>query len=330
MTKQFMKGIKRTINPEDGVALLIVLWVITLLMALVMSFSLLTRTEANSTVFFRDGVQKKFFAEAAQERAVMEINHRQTYKNQTVVLAGNEVVRIDGRPYDGVIGTGRYVFRLFNESGKINLNTMSTRSGLTLNNLLVNLGIAKETADTIVDSILDWIDTDDLRRLNGAENDYYQSLPNPYKAKNARLDTLEELLLIKGMSPDILFGTKERKGLINFVTVYSSNLRVNINVAPKEVLMALPGITEDVVNAIIGQRETVEFKSYQDIRAILGTSYSAIARLLDMGEANIYTIESVGFQREEKKGYGIRAIVSVESGGAPRFVYYKSPAEIRE
>ena len=330
MIMRLMNGIKRTINTKDGVALLIVLWVITLLMVLVMSFSLLTRTEANSTVFFRDGVQKKFFAEAALERATMEIYHRQTYKNQTVVLEGNEVVRIDGRAYNGSIGTGRYVFRLFNESGKINLNTMNTNSGVILNNLLVNLGIAKETADTIVDSILDWIDTDDLRRLNGAEDDYYQSLPNPYKAKNARLDTLEELLLIKGMSPDILFGTKEQKGLIHFVTIYSTSTKVNINAAPKEVLMALPGITEDAVNRIIEQRESVEFKSTQEIQAIAGDNYPAMARFIDMGESNVYTIESVGFQREEKKGYGLRAIVSIDGGGTSRFVYYKSPAEIRE
>jgi general secretion pathway protein K len=342
MIGKSVKEIRKKLNTEDGVALLIVLWVITLLMVLVMSFSMLSRTEANSTVFFRDGVQKKFFAEAALERATMEIFHRQTHKNQTVVLEGNEVLRIDGRAYDGSIGTGRYVFRLFNESGKINLNTMGgrsgvgnrsgvdTSSGIILNNLLVNLGIAKETADIIVDSILDWIDDDDLHRLNGAESDYYQSLPNPYKAKNARLDTLEELLLIKGMSPDILFGTKERQGLIHFVTIYSTGRRIDINAAPKEVLMSLPGMTEDVVNRIIEQRESVEFKSAQDIQAISGVNYPAIARLVDMNESNIYTIESVGFQREEKKGYGIRAIVSIESGGTPRFVNYKSPAEIRE
>ena len=325
-----MEGIKRTINTEDGVALLIVLWVITLLMVLVMSFSFLTRTEANSTVFFRDGVQKKFFAEAALERAIMEIYHRQTYKNQTVVLEGNEVVRIDGKAYNGSIGTGRYIFRLFNESGKINLNRMGASSRVILNNLLVNLGITKETADIIVDSILDWIDTDDLKRLNGVESEYYQSLPNPYKAKNARLDTVEELLLIKGMSPDIFFGTKEKKGLIHFITIYSDNVRVNINAAPKEVLMSLPEMTEDVVNRIIELRESAEFKTIQDIQAISGINYPAIQRYIDIGETNIYTIESVGFQREEKKGYGIRAVVSIESGGTPRFVYYKSPAEIRE
>jgi len=330
MKKRHINEIKNRINAESGVALLMVLWVITLLMVMATSFSLLTRTEANSTVFFRDGVQKKFFAEAAMERAAMEIYHRQIYKNQTVILEGNEVVSIDGKAYNGGIGTGRYVFRLFNESGKINLNMMSTRSGTILNNLLVNLGIAKETADIIVDSILDWIDTDDLHRLNGVESDYYQSLPNPYKAKNGRLDALEELLLIKGISPDILFGTKERKGLIQFVTIYSSTRSVNINAAPREVLMAMPGMTEDVVNRIIEQRESVEYKSVQEIQAIPGINYPPIRWSLAMSESNIYTIESVGFQREEKKGYGIRAIVSFESSGVPRFLYYKSPAEIRE
>jgi general secretion pathway protein K len=207
---------------------------------------------------------------------------------------------------------------------------LGTRSASTLNNLLVNLGNSKETADIIVDSILDWIDTDDLHRLNGVESEYYQSLPNPYKAKNGRLDTLEELLLIKGMSPDILFGTKEKIGLIRFVTIYSSTRSLNINAAPREVLMALSGLTEDVINRIIDQRESVEFKSAQDIQAISGVNYPAIRWSLDTNESNIYTIESIGFQREEKKGYGIRAIVSVESGGTPRFIYYKSPAEIRE
>ncbi len=329
MIRQSVKR-KGIINKENGVALLIVLWVITLLMVFVVSFSILTRTEANSTFFFRDRVQKKFFAEAALERAIMELYHRQTYKNQTAVFEGSEVLGIDGRNYDGAIGTGRYTFRLFNESGKININRMGTRSGVILNNLLVNLGVAKEKADIIVDSILDWIDADDLRRLNGAESEYYQSLPNPYNAKNGRLNTLEELLLIKEMSPDILFGTKEQKGLIHFLTIYSSAIRVNVNAAPKEVLMAIPGMTEDIVNKIIDLRDTVEFKTIQDLRSIVGINYASLIRFVDVMESNVYTIETVGFQREEKKGYGIRAVAFTESGGTPRYLYYKSPAEIRE
>jgi type II secretory pathway component PulK len=82
MVKDTLNIVKRTINTRSGVALLIVLWVITILVVLVMSFTLLTRTEANSTVFFRDNVQKKLFAEASLERAIMELHFRQVYKDQ--------------------------------------------------------------------------------------------------------------------------------------------------------------------------------------------------------------------------------------------------------
>ena len=132
------------------------------------------------------------------------------------------------------------------------------------------------------------------------------------------------------MSPDILFGTKERKGLINFVTIYGTTVRININAASKEVLMTLPAMTEEVADRIIEMRESAEFKSSQDIAAIPGINYTAILRFVDTNESTVYTVESVGFQGEEKKGYGIRAVVVIEGEGIPRSVYYKSPAEIRE
>ncbi len=321
---------RKTARSQEGVALLMVLWVITLLMLLVSSFTILTRTEANSTVFFRNDIQKKFYAEGALERAIMEISYRQVYKNRTTVLEGQETIRIDGRNNTGSLGAGKYVFRLYDESGKININRMRNRTAVILNNLIVNLGTPKEQADIIVDSIGDWTDSDNLARLNGAENEYYGSLPNPYDAKNGRLDTLEELMMVKGMTADILFGTKEHKGLIQFLTLYSTTGRININAAPKEVLMALPEITEEIANRIIEHRESFEFKSLQDIQVIEGINYRALAPFVDIGESNVYTIESVGFQNEEKKGYGIRAVVSVSGSGAPSFKYYKSPAEIRE
>jgi general secretion pathway protein K len=70
--------------------------------------------------------------------------------------------------------------------------------------------------DIIVDSILDWRDNDDLRRLHGAEDEYYQSLPDPYRAKNDDFESVEELLLVKGITPEIFHG-----GLKNIVTVYT-------------------------------------------------------------------------------------------------------------
>ena len=318
------------IRSERGIALLMVLWIITILMVLVMSFSFLTKTEANSAFYFREGVQKKFYAEAGIEKALMEIAHRQQYRNQTVVLEGSEVVRADGRPYIAAIGTGRYIIRLLNESGKININTMTDASGVVLNNLLVNLGIQKEQADVIVDSMLDWTDEDNLHRLNGAEDEYYMSLPSPYRTKNGPFEVMEELLLVKGMTPDILFGNKTRKGLIHFVTVYGAHSKINLNAASQEILMAIPGLSAEAIVRIIEQREAMEFREIKDIQAITGINAEPIAPYVDTGESGTYTIESVGFQGDEKKGYGIRAIVSLLEGSLPLFVYYKSPSEMRE
>jgi general secretion pathway protein K len=112
---------------------------------------------------------------------------------------------------------GYYTIGITNEAGKVDINTTSE---LILRNLLLNLGLDLDKADIIVDSVMDWKDPDDLHRLHGAEDDYYISLPNPYKTKNANFETLEELLLVKGMTPEILLD-EGKKGIIDFLTVNS-------------------------------------------------------------------------------------------------------------
>src|SRR5262249_46209370 len=76
-------------------------------------------------------------------------------------------------------------------------------SGKIAHDVLIQL---PNMTEDIVNSILDWIDPDDEPRANGAEDDYYQSLTPPYHCKNAALDSLEELLLVKGVTAQLLFG----------------------------------------------------------------------------------------------------------------------------
>jgi general secretion pathway protein K len=315
-------------HKEGGFALIMVLWVIIILMVIAMSFSLLAKTETRAALFFRDSLAESLLAQAGLERALMEIHYRQANLNKTIVPDSGEVSRVDGTAIEGDIGDGRYVVRIFNEAGRINLNTLNDHNKIILENLLVNLGVPKETADTIVDSALDWMDKDPLHRLNGAEDDYYQSLPNPYKAKNGPFDTVEELLLVKGVTPDILFGTKDRKGLIQFVTVYGDGSNINVNVAPKEVIMALPGVSEDAACRVIDRRKDMELKSLDDARNAMGGQYSNASSYVDMAESIGYTIESTGFRKGAKDGHSIRATVFVKTDGVHEYVYYKTPAEI--
>jgi general secretion pathway protein K len=323
-----LKGGRRDLRvaSQEGIALIMILWVLTILMVIVISFSYMAKTETYSSLSFKEGMEKKFMAEAGIERGIMELFYRNMYKNQTVTIEGSEVWKIDGTPYSAQIGDGHYIARIVDESGKVDINTVPD---VVLKNLLINLGIQGEEVDTIVDSIMDWKDPDDLHRLYGAESDYYMSLPNPYKAKNANFDTLEELLLVKGVTPEILYGNGGKKGLVDFLTVNSKMNRISINAAPKEVLMAIPGMTPELADIIIEYRKTNEITNLQEI-GIPAEINTLMARYISIGGSNTFTIDAVGYKGSGKGGYAIRATVAIAGNNEYKYVYYKSPASIKD
>lgn len=332
MKNDFIKKMRRHTSTvlysgsEEGIALLFVLWVLTILMVIVLSFSYATRTETYSTLSFKEGIENKFLAEAGIERGIMELFYRNMYRDQDVILEGREVWKVDGTPFTGQLGGGNYTVGIIDESGKIDINNLTDLSGIILKSLLMNSGVQEEAANTIVDSILDWRDPDDLYRTSGAESDYYMTLPNPYKAKNANFDTLEELLLVKGMTPAILYGSAEKKGIIDFITIYSNSPMISANAAPKEVLTAIPGITPEIADVIISSRGEKKITNLQEF----GVPVESF-RYLGVHESGIFTIESVGHKGSEKKGYAIKATVSISVGANEyKYRYYKTPTSIRQ
>ena len=309
-------------KPQNGIALLMVLWVLTILTVIVFSFSYMARTETYAALSFGHTVEKKFLAEAGIERGIAELFYINENKNKTPAVAGSEVWRTDGRPYKILTDNGYYTIGIMNEGGKVDINTTPE---LILRNLLLNLGLNLDNVDIIVDSVMDWKDSDDLRRLHGAEDDYYMSLPDPYKTKNANVETLEELLLVKGMTPEILYGTEGKKGIIDFLTVNSKMTKININAAPKEVLSAIPGITPELADSIIAIRETQEI---QDVQGVLGNNYSEASPYIIPAGTNAFTIESSGHKGTQKNGYTIRGTVIPEGTNKYKYIYYKSPVDI--
>jgi general secretion pathway protein K len=177
---------------------------------------------------------------------------------------------------------------------------------------------------------MDWKDPDDFHRVNGAESAYYQSLPNPYKAKNARFDTIEELLLVKGMTSDILYGTPEKTGISHFLTVNAKSTTININAAPKEVLAAIPGSSPEIADGIISYRQNKEIQSLQDVSGILGNSLNIMLPYLSTEGSGIFTIDSFGHKGDTQRSYAIRATLLVsDTEDTHRYLYYKSPASIQ-
>ncbi len=314
------------VKKQEGIILIIVLWVLTILMVIVLSFSVMTRSETFASLAFREGVDKKFIAEAGIERAIIELFYRNKYRGYSMLEDEKKVWRTDATPYTISFSDGWFIVRISDELGKIDINNLNDLSGIILKNLLMNSGVKEQEATVIVDSILDWKDADDFKRLHGAESDYYMSLPKPYQAKNARLDTLEELLLVKGMGPDILYGGNGKKGIVDFITIYSNSNAINIVSASREVLLAIPGLTHELVDEIITKREALT--SEASLNATIPPESSQF--ISQGGISYFYTIESAGYKTGQKTPFAIKAGIAIEGNAKYRYFYYKSPVQLKQ
>jgi len=99
-----------------------------------------------------------------------------------------------------------YNYGVVDEGSKLNVNAlvaMDPSQGGVAYNALISL---PNMTDQIAYSIIDWIDTDDNTSPGGAEDDYYMGLNPPYHCKNGPLNSIEELLLVQGVTPWLLFG----------------------------------------------------------------------------------------------------------------------------
>ena len=169
-------------------------------------------------------------------------------------------------------GESRYAVRygVTDEGGKLNINALIQLddTGEKLHDALMKL---PDMTEDIADAVVDWVDPDDDQRTSGAESGYYSGLANPYLCKNGPLSSLEELLLVRGVTPRLLFGTdRNRNGVLDpgeddgggfsrgwsdFLTIYGREVDVDsagtprINVNDDE---DVPG-TNAKLAAVLGQ-----------------------------------------------------------------------------
>lgn len=157
------------------------------------------------------------------------------------------------------LGNGTVSYQITDENGKININTASRE---VLVKTLEASGVERgDENSTIADSILDWIDKNQNHRLNGAESDYYLSLNPPYEAKNDAINSLDELLKVRGITEEILYGSPDNEedpdnaaylGLTKFLTVQNVN-GFNPNTAEPNMLPIF--FTDLQIDAILTAKE---------------------------------------------------------------------------
>jgi general secretion pathway protein K len=132
------------------------------------------------------------------------------------------------------------------ESAKIDINTASDA---LLRGVLLHAGVPEEEVNKLLDAILDWRDPDSLKRANGAEEADYTSAGLAYRPANAPFQAIEELQLVLGMRPEVY------RRIAPLITVYSRQTGVNYQIASREVLLAIPGLTPEIVDEYIRRRD---------------------------------------------------------------------------
>lgn len=245
----------KTFNNNRGVALILTLLIISLIVTLTLQLNTSMRSEVHAAYNLRDGITLEYVAKSGFYGAMA-------------------LLKDDDMTYDWLLDDWQMLEQyaafsptLFEEetsfkvtikdlTGEIQINKLidnqsqvdpSQRDLLTRFLNLDEFDLESDQVDDIVDAVIDWLDPDDnTTGFGGAENSYYQSLEDPYFCRNGPMESIEELLLVKGITKELYEGTGGNPGIAEYLSVHGDG-NININTADKLVFKALSDdITDEV------------------------------------------------------------------------------------
>jgi len=220
---------------QQGLALVLVLWVLSLLTIMAGSFALGMRRETSAIEGIKNNARAMAVAESGIAMAeMMLLNPDQ-----------NKRWRADGSIYEINSAGAKVRVRLLSETGKIDINTADQP---LLQGLMTYAPMDEEQQTRLINAILDWRDKDDLVHINGAEKKEYQAAGLSYQPRNNPFQTIEELQLVLGMNESVFLWIEP------LITVYSGQPQVTVQLASKEVLQTIPGLDTGLLDSYIAAR----------------------------------------------------------------------------
>ena len=242
-----------------GSILVIALWVLFLLTVMAVTVSAGVRQKAVFVQRFDEIERLRYISEAGIFKVIamlqdkVDVGYDSLKSGWALASAAYQdipvsqgFVSIRSDWYDPGIDTQVARPGIVDEERKVNINTAGL--GVLTGLFAAVLGIESTHAAELAASVIDWRDADSVLTIpsGSAENPDYSSLPFPYQAKDALIESPDELALVKG------FGAADVARLAPYVTVYTDG-RVNVNTAPAVVLTAL-GIPERAAQKIVAFR----------------------------------------------------------------------------
>lgn len=283
-----------------GIALVATLWVTSLLALLAATLSLHSRLTGDLTLNMTHSSRAELAAQAGLHWAYWGL---QVPESQDQWLA-------DASFYEMPFSDMLIQVAVTDENGKIDLNQADSA---LLNSLFKAQGLEDMQAESLADAILDWRDRDNLKRLNGAEDEDYIAAGLNWQSKDADFESVLELKKVLGMSEEIF------RSIVSGVTVYSGRRTINPLVAPRAALMAVSSMDEVQANQFIEERRQLHqqgqklaldaFNSAYISTTMRGLNYTVHTQAL----IKPYTKSrmSVVVQRRGEQGKGVFKILEI-------------------
>ena len=286
----------RFCKDDKGFALILTILVISLIVALTLQFNTSMRSDLYEADNLKVGIKLACIARSGFNYACAVLSEddpsvdslREEWADQKL-LSSNSPTMFE---------EGSFEVRIMDHSGKIPVNkiTEGEKYEALLKRFLglEEFGLDSEEVSNLIDAIKDWIDADNEVTKFGAENGYYQALDRPYSCKNAPLDSLEELLFVKGITRELFYGTKEKPGISEYVTIYSNGY-ININTAHPLVLKSVSDqIDQEMVEEMVAYREDEK----NDLKG--PKWYKNVPGMSDVNMDDLETTSSIHFKIESQ------------------------------
>ena len=275
---------------RSGSALLAVLWLSAALSVIALTVASTVRGEVDRAATASDDTHAFFLAEGAIERAILYMQWSTAYPPTVYYVRGMT-------PLHFRFPAGEASVEIIPESSKLNLNSAPPAD---LFRLLVALDVPPDRAELITSAIVDWRVTPRGNQPTPFDLFYLQQNPS-FASPHASFQDIEELLLVRGMTPDLFYGTWDRDeqqkpprlvrriGLRDCVSVYS-NGSLDVNTTPVPVLVAV-GLAPEAAAAILQQRSVQPFTDYNALRAFT-QNLGPVAGRLTIGGASMFTLRA--------------------------------------
>ena len=323
-----MVNVLKLARNNRGIALLITISVTTILVATALEYNRRARFEVLSTASVRDRMTLSYMASSGVHAAMALLIKDKAESNfDSLQEDWANPEKIDEILQEIPFDNGKLSVVITDELAKIQVNALVmfpdssqfNESQVMIWERILNV-IGNEddlqndsTPTAIVNSVKDWLDSGDddaTTGLSGAESSYYGEQDPPYKSRNGPIADLSELLLIKGITPQLYYGTKDAPGLANYMTVHGLAVgagtsfnwpgRININTADVPVLAALLGSeNQDLAQVVYDYRQELaaekvvhDFSSLQWYKNIAGLSDVTIDSRLITTSSDVFRIRS--------------------------------------